>query len=38
MDLKKRGWGGMEWVDVAHDRDQWRSLVNMVIHHRVSRS
>jgi hypothetical protein len=21
----------MQWIDLAHDRDQWRALVNMVI-------
>jgi hypothetical protein len=25
------GWGGMEWIDLAHDRDQWRALVNTVM-------
>jgi hypothetical protein len=23
-------WDGMDWIDVAQDRDQWRALVNMV--------
>jgi hypothetical protein len=27
MDLREMGWGGMEWIDLAQDRDQWRSLV-----------
>jgi hypothetical protein len=31
MDLTEIGWGGMEWIDLAQDRDQWRSLVNTVI-------
>jgi hypothetical protein len=34
MDLKRR-WGGMDWSDLAHDMDQWRALVNMVMNHRV---
>jgi hypothetical protein len=24
MDLREIGWDGMDWIDVAHDRDQWR--------------
>jgi hypothetical protein len=31
MDLREIGWGGMEWIDVAQDRDQWRALVNTVM-------
>jgi hypothetical protein len=31
MDLRKIGWGGMDWTNLAHDRDQWRALVNMVM-------
>jgi hypothetical protein len=27
----KIGWGGMDWSDLAQDRDQWRSLVNLVL-------
>jgi hypothetical protein len=22
------GWDGMDWIDLAKDRDQWRALVN----------
>jgi hypothetical protein len=22
MDLREIGWGGMDWIDLAHDRDQ----------------
>jgi hypothetical protein len=28
--LGEIGWGGMYWIDVAQDRDQWRDLVNTV--------
>jgi hypothetical protein len=24
-------WIGLDWIDVAKDRDQWRALVNMVM-------
>jgi hypothetical protein len=35
MDLTEIGWGGMDWIDLAQDRDQWRALVNTVMNHRV---
>jgi hypothetical protein len=25
------GWGGMDWIDLAQVRDQWRALVNTII-------
>jgi hypothetical protein len=28
MDFRERGWGGMNWFDIAQDRDKWRVLVN----------
>jgi hypothetical protein len=34
-DLREREWDGMDWTDVAEDRDQWRTLVNTVINLRV---
>jgi hypothetical protein len=30
IDLK-RGWDDVDWIDLAHDRDQWRALVNTVM-------
>jgi hypothetical protein len=30
-DLAEVGWGGMDWIDLAQDRDQWNVLVNMVM-------
>jgi hypothetical protein len=35
MDRREIGWGGMNWVDLAQDRDQWRALVNTLIKLRV---
>jgi hypothetical protein len=29
--LRKIGWGGMDWIDLAQDRDKWRALVNTVM-------
>jgi hypothetical protein len=31
MDLREIGWDGMDWIDLAQDREQWRALVNMVM-------
>jgi hypothetical protein len=31
MDLRVIGWGGMDWIDLAQDRDQWKALVNTVM-------
>jgi hypothetical protein len=31
MDLREIGWGGMDCIDLAQDRDQWRVLVNTVM-------
>jgi hypothetical protein len=28
MDLREIDWDGMDWIDLAQDRDQWRALVN----------
>jgi hypothetical protein len=35
MDLREVGWVGMDWIDLAEDRDQWRALVNAVMNLRV---
>jgi transposase len=29
LDLRERGWDGMNWIDLAQDRGQWRALVNL---------
>jgi hypothetical protein len=31
MDLREIRWGGMDWIDLAQDRDQWIALVNTVM-------
>jgi hypothetical protein len=35
MDLTMIGWVGMDWIDLAQGRDQWRALVNEVMNLRV---
>jgi hypothetical protein len=35
MDIRERAWGGMDWIDLAQDRDQWRALVSTVMNLRV---
>jgi hypothetical protein len=31
MDLREIGWDGMDSIELAHDRDKWRALVNTVM-------
>ena len=35
IDLRKMGWWGIDWIDLAEDRDRWRAVVNAVINLRV---
>jgi hypothetical protein len=35
MDLREIRWDGMDWIDLAQDRDQWRALVNKAMNIRV---
>jgi hypothetical protein len=35
MDLREIAWDGMDWIDLAQDRDPWRALVNAVVNLRV---
>jgi hypothetical protein len=35
MDLREIGWGGMDWIDLAQNRDQWRALVNTVMNFQI---
>jgi hypothetical protein len=31
MDIREVGWDGMNWIDLAQDRDRWRAIVNAVM-------
>jgi hypothetical protein len=31
MDIRETGWDGMEWIDLAQDKDKWRALVYTVM-------
>jgi hypothetical protein len=35
MDLREIECGGMDWIDVAQNRDKWMALVNTVMNLRV---
>jgi hypothetical protein len=35
MDLRETGFGDVDWIDLAQDRDRWRALVNTVMNLRV---
>jgi hypothetical protein len=35
MDLLEMGWGGVDWIGLAQDRDKWRALVNAVMNLRA---
>jgi hypothetical protein len=36
MDIREIVWGGMDWIDLAQDRDLWRALVTTVMNFRVA--
>jgi hypothetical protein len=31
MDLREIGFGDVDWIHLAQNRDRWRALVNMVM-------
>jgi hypothetical protein len=35
MDLREAEWSGIDWIDLAQDRDQWRDLMNTVMNLQV---
>jgi hypothetical protein len=35
VDLVEVGWGDVDWIGLARDRDRWRALVNSVLNLRV---
>jgi hypothetical protein len=35
MYLREIGWDGVDWIELAQGRDQWRALVNTVMNLRV---
>jgi hypothetical protein len=35
VDLREMGWDGMDWIELAQDRDQWMALESTVMNLRV---
>jgi hypothetical protein len=35
INLGELGWGDVDWIGLAQDRNRWRALVNLVLNPRV---
>jgi hypothetical protein len=35
INLGEIGWGSVDWIGVAQDRDKWRALVRAIIKRRI---
>ena len=35
MDLQEVGYGGVDWIELAHDRNSWWALVTAVMNFRI---
>jgi hypothetical protein len=35
MDVQEVGWEGVDWIDMAEERDRWWTVVNVVMNLRV---
>jgi hypothetical protein len=35
MDSVEIGWGGVDWIGLAQDRERWRALMNAVMNFRI---
>jgi hypothetical protein len=35
MDLEEIGWGGVDWIGLAQDKENWRALMNTVMNLRI---
>jgi hypothetical protein len=35
MDLREIGWDGVDWIELAQDKDQWMAIVNTVMNLRL---
>jgi hypothetical protein len=36
MHVREIGWGGIEWIHLSQDRDQWRALMNTIMNFSVT--